>query len=169
MILILVWTPPIAFGMDTLRVSECTYHQRSPGTVEGVPLFMDMWRQGCTTISFLQYAENAQVYFQYSPCTSYNLKTWASGTVPAGAQELSSYYQKSWGRWKQTERFQFQENEFWVGRGGGGDVNGTTLWCGEGSSLACGLPTNTSRVAAQGQISHENAPPPNPQLVRACL
>jgi hypothetical protein len=78
MILILVWTPPIAFGMDTLRVSECTYHQRSPGTVEGVPLFMDMWRQGCTTISFLQYAENAQVYFQYSPCTSYNLKTWSS-------------------------------------------------------------------------------------------
>jgi len=131
MILILVWFPSIAFGMDTLRVSECTYHQRSPGMVQGVPIFMDLWRQGCTTISFLQYADNAQVYFQYSPCSSYNLKTWASGTVPAGAQELSSYYQKSWGRWKQTERFQFQEDEFWVGRGGGGGVKGTTLWCGE--------------------------------------
>lgn len=143
LLLVLLWITPASAQVD-----GCIYHQRSPGTVEGVPIFMEMWQRGCTKISIIQYDKGARVRFAYSPCASFNMPIWLSAGAP-GVNVGCWYWQHSWGQW-QRDSVRLRENEFLIGPDRGG-VSGTTMWCGEWTkpSTFPGTPQYTTPSAPQ--------------------
>src|SRR6266849_5087689 len=99
LLLLLLLVAPPAFG----QVDGCTYHHRGGGMLDGTPIFLQLWQQGCVDITFLQYVagDAGTISFAQSPCRSYNMRLLVKADLPpSGAQYRSWFYQSAWGEWR---------------------------------------------------------------------
>src|SRR5215813_2740047 len=133
------------------EIEGCRYWQRSSGTVEGVPIFLEMWKKGCTKMDFLQthspdqLPRNSHIHFDRSPCTDVapNLKTGIFLAAPQPAKE-PSILERSGG-----DAFTLLHNNAlgWSGR---------TLWCYE--------PGHADTTVLDPLLAQQSTPPPTEKI-----